>query len=113
MCDLAVHTENVWDNQNTNSGTRVVTCKQYRETPGGRVEWSTRGREVESGRRGRYATWRDWIITNWDVRAGTRSEGGAAWRRTREQGQATDMSGSSFPKKCKNPKINDITRHGT
>ena len=76
MCDLSAHTANVWDNQNTNSGTRVVTCKQYRETPGGRVEWSTRRREVESGRRGRYATWRDWIITNWGERAGTRSEGG-------------------------------------
>ena len=78
----------------------------------GRMQGSTSWSGMESGRQGRYATRRDWIITNWDERAGTRSEGGAAWRRTREQGQATDMSGSNFPKKWKTPnppKNNDIT----
>ena len=42
----------------------------------GRMQGSTSWSGMESGRQGRYATRRDWIITNWDERAGTRSEGG-------------------------------------
>ena len=67
------------------------------------MEWGTRGREVESGRRGRYATWRDWIITNWDERAGTRSEGGGGVEEDAGAGTGDRHERIEFSEKMQNP----------
>ena len=70
----------------------------------GRMQGSTSWSGMESGRQGRYATRRDWIITNWDERAGTRSEGGDGVEEDAGAGTGDRHERIEFSEKMKNPK---------